>query len=338
MKTQELKQEIFHPAEQRMRSFGMPVEEIKKECSFALQILNDPKNAYLATATNESILKSVVNIASIGLTLNPVAKEAYLIPRKKKVIQSGNESYIVEAHLEPSYIGLIKLITNARAVSNIQTNLVYEHDEFNIIYGLTTDFRHVPMLKGSSGKIVGVYSVATLHNGEKQFEYMNRDQVEAIREHSESWLSYIKNKAKAEKDPKVSGTIRNPIWITDEGEMFRKTCLKRMSKYLPRSGDPKYTKQTQYMDNAIELTNKDWEPSLHQIQLAEALINSSTLLDFKKESLLKELPTCKSVDVELMIDYLQGNQLDPIQSADVHSQGEIGEGVDNAILRDKDPE
>ena len=329
-KIAEFKQDVFHPAEQRMREFGMPVEEIKKECSFALQILSDPKNSYLATSTKESILKSVVNIASIGLTLNPVAKEAYLVPRKKKI----DNIYVVEAHLEPSYIGLIKLITNAGSVSNIQTNLVYENDEFNIIYSLNTDFRHVPKLNGEAGKIVGVYSVATLHNGEKQFEYMNRQQVEVIREHSESWLSYLKNKEKA----KEGEAIRNPIWITDEGEMFRKTCLKRMSKYLPRSGDPKHKKQTQYMNNAIELTNKDWEASLHQIQYAEALINTSTLLESKKESLLRELPTCRSVDIELMIDYLQDNQQDAIQSADVHTQGQIDEGLDRALANDKDPE
>ena len=328
MKVTELKQEIFHPAEQRMREFGMPVEEIKMECSFALQILNDPKNSYLATSTNESILKSVVNVASVGLTLNPVAKEAYLIPRKKKI---GNE-YLVECHLEPSYIGLIKLITNVGSVSNIQTNLVYEHDEFNIVYGLNTDFRHVPLLKGITGKITGVYSVATLHNGEKQFEYMNRDQVETIREHSESWLSYLKAKDKAKEGDKV----RNPIWITDEGEMFRKTCLKRMSKYLPRSGDPKHKQQLQYMNNAIKLADKDWEPSLHQIQYAESLINSCTLLDSKKESLLRELPTCRAVDIELMIDYLTDNQPNAIESADVHSQGQIGDAVDDAVLRDRD--
>jgi len=332
MKNTELKQEVFHPAEQRMRDFGMPVEEIRKECSFAIQILNDPKNSYLAGATKESILKSVVNIASVGLTLNPVAKEAYLIPRKKKI---GNE-YMLECHLEPSYIGLVKLITNAGSVTNIQTNLVYEHDEFNIIYGLNTDFRHIPMLKGNAGVIVGVYSVATLFNKEKQFEYMNREQIEAIREHSESWLSYLKAKAKAGKDEKVS--VRNPIWITNEGEMFRKTCLKRMSKYLPRSGNPGHVKQTQRMNNAIDLTNKEWEASVHQIQYAESLINSSTILESQKENLLKELPTCRSVDVELMIDYLTGNQPNPIESADVHTQGQIGDAVDNAIERDKDPE
>jgi len=305
------KEEILVPAEIRMREFGLPIEEIKKECSFALQILNDPKNKYLAGATKESILKSVVNIASIGLTLNPVAKEAYLIPRKKKV----NNEYILECCLEPSYIGLTKLITNAGAVSNIQTNLVYENDEFNIIYGLNTDFRHVPNLNDKLSKIVGVYCVATLHNGEKQFEYMNREQIEAIREHSESWLSYLKEK---EKDSKAS--VRNPIWITDEGEMFRKTCLKRMSKYLPRSGNPQHVKQTQHMNNAIELTNKDWEASANQVQLAEALINSSTLLESKKESLMRELPTCRSVDIELMIDYLQDNQLDKILSADLNER------------------
>jgi recombination protein RecT len=319
-----LKGEIFHPAETRMREFGMPVEEIKKVVSFALQILNDPKNSYLAQSTRPSILKSVVNIASIGLTLNPVAKEAYLVPRKN----NRNE---VECHLEPSYIGLVKLVTNAGAVTSIQTNLVYERDEFRLVHNLSgADFSHAPHLGGDHGKIVSVYCVATLVSGEKQFERMTTEQVKAIRDKSESWKSYTRKKADNEKSGKKE-YVHAPIWETDFGEMVRKTCLRRIIKYLPRS-----IKDSQKLDNAIKLANADFEPSTAQYSLADVLIDSSTLIEPQKENLRRQLPTCKSYDLELMIEYLQGHQPDPVQSGNITSMRDVHNGIDNAIERDRD--
>jgi phage RecT family recombinase len=287
-----------------MRSFGMDVERIEKETSLALQILNDPKNSLLAKCTKGSILKSIVNIAQVGLTLNPISKEAYLIPRY------SSYANCYECNLEPSYIGLVKLLTDAGSVTSIQTNLVYENDEFTIIHGLKTDFRHVPVLKGERGQIVGVYSVAVLKGGERQFEYVTREEIEIVRGHSESYKAWVKDSTKP------------CVWNEYEGEMFRKTCLKRTQKYLPR------TNQMKYVDYAMDLTNKDYTPSAAQYNLAQQLIYTSTLIEPTKEQLEKEMPTCNVFQLNEMIEYLQQNQPNPIEDLETGSLAEINKQLD----------
>lgn len=288
----------------KMKSFGMDTEKIEKETSLALQILNDPKNSLLAKCSRESILKSIVNIAQVGLTLNPISKEAYLIPRYNSYARG------YECCLEPSYIGLVKLLTDSGSVTSIQTNLVYANDEFTIIHGLKTDFRHVPILKGERGEITGVYSVAVLKGGERQFEYVPREEIETIREHSESYKAWKTDNSKV------------CVWNEYEGEMFRKSCLKRMQKYLPR------TNQMKYVDYAMELTNRDFTPSGNQYALAQSLIYNSTLIEPTKEQLEKELATCNVFQLNEMIGYLKEHQPNPIEDIGAGSLKDINKQLD----------
>lgn len=62
--------------------------------------------------------------------------------------------------------------------------------------------------------VVAVYAVATLKGGERQFEVMDLDQINAIRNRN--------------------GT-RNGPWATDFAEMARKTVVRRLCKSLPLS-------------------------------------------------------------------------------------------------------
>lgn len=311
----EFKAEILLPAEIRMKEFGLDVKRVKKECSFAVQIVN--KNKMLLECTHDSIMASVVNIAHVNLTLNPLAKEAYLIPRWNKKLNAN------ECNLEPSYIGLVKLITDAGSVTSIQTNLVYDNEEFSIINSLNgTDFRHSVISKGDRGKIVGAYSVATHKTGEKTFEYMNQEEVEKIRDFSESWRAF--------KDPEKKH-VTSCIWNTHEGEMYRKTCIKRLQKYLPR------TKQMQYVDQAVKLSNSDWEATSGQVLMAENMINSSTLIQTTKEQMLRELPTSRSYEIEMIIDYLKDHQPNKIESGNNYGQGDIVTAVGERTDRDPDP-
>lgn len=310
----EFRAEVLQPAELRMKEFGLPVEQIKKEISFALQIVN--KNKLLKDCTSQSLMTAVVNIAQVNLTLNPISKEAYLIPRWNGKIKA------FEACLEPSYIGMVKLITDAGSVTSIQTNLVHANDEFHVVHGISgADFRHVPVLKGERGEITGVYSVAVHSTSERTFEYMPREEVEKIRNYSDSWLAYT--------DPKKE-KVTTCIWKDSEGEMFRKTCLKRLQKYLPR------TKKMEYVDAAVKLSNSDWEASAGQISYVESLIDKSTLIDFKKEQLYRDLSTARSYDIELMIDYLKDNQKNSIEAGENYSQTDIQHELDKRLERDSD--
>jgi len=301
----------IEPARPQMLRMGFDAARFEKEAGFACSIWNEPKNAYLRKASKESLLKSIINIAQTGLTLNPVAKEAFLIPRWDKVGKS------VQCLLEPSYVGLVKLLTDAGSVTSINTQLVYEEDEFEINLAADDPARHIPKFK-DRGKIIGVYAIAKLATGEKQIEWMEILEVNKIRDTSDSYKAWKEDNSK------------QTIWENFYGEMVRKTVLKRIYKYLPR------TDRMNNFDNAVKLTNRDFEASVSQIGYAEALISTSTIIESKKEDLLRELALCNSDQVELMIAYLQDSQPEPGTQADFHSMEEVGEATDNAVARDKD--
>ncbi|MEE9451051.1 MAG: recombinase RecT [Ignavibacteriaceae bacterium] len=282
---QKIKTETLEPVKPIMTKMGISSERFYKEAGFVCQIWNDPKNSYLRNSTKESLLSAVASIAQTGLTLNPVAKQAYLIPRKIK----DGKNWITQAHLEPSYIGLMKLLTDAGQVLNLQTNLVYEGDEFDVNLGMETHITHKPhyITGQKKGDIKGVYSIANIKGGLKQFEYMTIQEIHEIRGTSESYKVWEKN-----HDIPC-------VWIKYEGEMIRKTCIKRISKHLPRS------EQFDYADN---LSNKDFEMTFSQITYIEALLHSSSLPESMKEDLENQLGAMTYADAKKTIEYLKENQ------------------------------
>jgi len=302
-----MKVDILSPLiKNRMMEMGMDSKKFEKEAGFACQIWNSPKNSYLRKSTKQSFLQAIINIAQTGLTLSPIAKETFLIPRYNGLTKQ------VECHLEPSYIGLTKLLTDSGSVTSIQTNLVYEGDHFKVNLGIETKIDHQPfyVCGTEKGKIKGVYSVATLHNGQKQFEYMTIDEVNKIRGISESYKAYTKDNNK------------QSIWVDWYDEMVRKTCLKRIYKYLPR------TDQTKQIDHAIELTNQDYMATYDQISYIEQLIATSSLTEDQKEQLEREFNSMNAARAGEMIEFLQRNQLNPITEGTGANQGDIDQQLD----------
>ncbi len=292
-----------------MLKMGFSESKFIKEVGFVAQLWNNPKSSYLRRSTKDSLNVAVLSIAQTGLTLNPVSKQAYLIPRSTKD-EKGN--YIVQAHLEPSYIGMMKLLTDAGQVKNIQTNLVYEGDEFDVSLGLETQIKHKPyyITKKLKGKIIGVYAVANIQGGLQQFEYMTTQEIEDIRATSESYKAYLKK-------PSLPC-----IWNTYEGEMFRKTVIKRIAKHLPRS--------EQY-DQANALTNTDFEMSNHQLSMIESLLQTTNLMQHEKDKIENDLFSMSHSGAQQTIQYLKENQLNAIQSGNNYGPEEIKELLDDKM-------
>lgn len=292
-----------------MLKMGFSEAKFIKEVGFVAQIWNNPKNSYLRKSTKDSLNAAVLSIAQTGLTLNPVARQAYLIPRATKD-EKGN--FIVQAHLEPSYIGLLKLLTDAGQVKNIQTNLVYEGDDFDVSLGLETQIKHKPhyITQKPKGKIIGVYAVANIQGGLQQFEYMTSQEIEDIRATSESYKAYLKN----QKLP--------CIWNTYEGEMYRKTVIKRIAKHLPRS---------EQFDQANALTNTDFEMSLPQLSMIESLLSTTNLLEYEKTEIEDKLMSLSHSGAQVTIEYLKENQLNAIQSGNNYGPEEIKEMIDDKM-------
>lgn len=274
----------FNPIEKNMTDAGFSIEKVKQEISFALQLIN--KSSQLQKCTKQSLQVAVLNISNIGLSLNPAAKEAYLIPRW------NGTSKLMEASLEPGYVGLVKLLTDAGSVKSMTCQLVNDNDVFEIdLANNNQPVKHNPELsKSKRGNIKGVYALATLVDGTRQVEYMSFEDVNEIRERSETYKAYMEQK------------IKSCTWVSDYGEMARKTVIKRIYKYLPR------TERMQRIDEAIKQDNSDYGISDAQVFYIENLLNNSTLDERQRGAIEMEVSVMSGERAGQVIEMLKSNQ------------------------------
>lgn len=268
--------------------------QVMREISFALQIIN--KSSYLQGCNQESKFAAVINVANIGLTLNPAAKEAYLVPRDGKCC------------LDPSYIGLVKLLTDSGSVKSVLCNLVYANDFFELDQADNKKpVTHRPSLKKSErGILLGAYALATLPDDNRQAEWMDVEDLYLIRDRSESYKSYKNGKSKS------------CIWVSDEGEMMRKTVIKRIYKYLPR------TDRMSAIDNAIEVDNQDYKATDGQIGYIESLLENSTFDVDQRKYIETEISFGITASrAGELIEQLNLNQMNRITQSGSYNQGDI---------------
>jgi recombination protein RecT len=170
-------------------------------------------NMDLLDCDRGSLLKACLNAAELGLSLNKNMGEADIL----KVWDGRMKKNV--AQFRPRYKGLMKLALQAGEVLKIESRLVYEKDMFEVEEGIEPRIIHRHGLS-DRGEKIGAYCVWKLKNGESQFEIMSKEEILSIRNRSSS-------KTK-------EGTIVGP-WKTDEAEMWRKTVVRRASKYMPLS-------------------------------------------------------------------------------------------------------
>lgn len=199
--------EIVIMAKDSFLKVGVSEEQFNREAGFAIQAFR--QNNYLTTMDKQSIKDAIVNVALTGLTLNPELKLGYLIPFKGKL------------YFRSSYMGKREILLRSGMVRDVWSELVYEADEFAVHGGATREIVHnLPSNPfADRGKIVGGYWVAILHNGERPFGIMSKEEIDNISRRSES--------LKAGK---------SSPWVTDYEEMAKKTILNRAFKSLPKTG------------------------------------------------------------------------------------------------------
>lgn len=196
-----------------------------RESSFALQILQDSSFlAEAAMANQDSIKRAILNVAAIGLTLSPVHKLAYLVPRKKKVC------------LEISYRGFVQLATDIGAIKWAHAEVVCENDRFEL-RGIGKEPLHAfNPFDSARGEVVGAYCVAKTHDGDFLTTVMSAEEIISIRDRSESFKS------------------NSGPWVTDRNEMIKKTVIRRAYKSWPMTDGRKR------FDVAVDVTN-DFDPA-----------------------------------------------------------------------------
>lgn len=201
-----------------------------REAEFAIQALCANEYALrIARENPQSVRDAVTNIAAIGISLNPAKKQAYLVPRK------GGICLVI------SYMGLLDLAIQSGSIKWGQAELVFDADLVAPCEFTLNGFDQPPTHKRNPfskerGALIGVYSVVKTNDGDFLTSTMTADEVFAIRARSDAWKAYEKDKNKV------------CPWVTDEGEMVKKTMFKRAYKTWPKSDR---------LDKAVHLLNTD---------------------------------------------------------------------------------
>ena len=231
----------------------------EREAGFAVQLLSGNEYAMkVAMGNRQSVVNAVINIAAIGISLNPAKKQAYLVPRDGKIC------------LDISWMGLIDLAVQDNAVRWAKAELVYQNDTFIINgAGAAPTHNYHPFSK-DRGEIIGAYCVAKVPDGDYMVETMGVEDINAIRDRSSAWKAWVAKKAKCP-------------WVTDYGEMARKTVVKRASKYWASSGSDR-------LQQAIHYLNTDGEEGLAPV-VADDVIST-----FDVYAALDAIERCTNAD------------------------------------------
>ncbi|WNP33623.1 RecT family recombinase [Enterobacter kobei] len=204
-----------------------------KESQFALQIFQN--NEYLAKVAFQnqtSAQNAIINVAAIGISLNPAQKLAYLVPRKGAIC------------LDISYMGLMHIAQQSGAIKWCQSAIVRKNDQFHR-EGLDKPPVHIYNdfdTAEQRGDIVGAYVVVKTDDGDYLTHTMRIDAIYAIRDRSEAWKKYKQDSSK--KCP----------WVTDEEQMILKTVVKQAAKYWPRR---------ERLDAAIDHVNTEGQEGIN---------------------------------------------------------------------------
>lgn len=183
----------------------------EREAGFAVQsIMANDYAKSIALGNRQSVINAVTNVAAIGISLNPAKRQAYLVPRDRKIC------------LDISYMGLMDLAISTGSLRWAQADIVRQADVFRLNGFDNPPTHNFDPFASDRGDIVGVYVVVKTADGEYLTTTMTTDEVNAIRDRSSAWKAWIEKK-------------KSCPWVTDWAEMAKKTCVKRAYKYWPKT-------------------------------------------------------------------------------------------------------
>ncbi len=155
----------------------------------------------LLKCTPDSVVRACTAAAELGIVPSGSLGGGWLVP-------FGDQATFILG-----YRGMIDLARRGGEIRKIEARVVYQGDDFDYAFGLAPRLEHVPCEEDKRGPIRCFYAVALLKEGLTQFEIMNVDQVNRVRE-----MSKAKNAM---------------AWTDHYDEMGRKTVVRRLMKYLP---------------------------------------------------------------------------------------------------------
>jgi len=157
--------------------------------------------------------------------------------------------------LDISYIGLVKILTDAGAVKNVFADVIFQNDHFIYSQGSSPMIEHKPDLLRDRGPMIGAYAIAYFRDGGFQFEVMAKPEIEKVRATSESW--------------KAEATRQYSPWETWTNDMWKKTVVKHLYKMLPK---------TKFSEQLVAALSKE-----HENEIADTVEQNERMQDIFEE-------------------------------------------------------
>src|SRR2546422_7300548 len=171
-------------------------------------------DSYLRQCEPQSIVQAVLEASQLGLMLGNKLGHAYLAPRREK------KTNTLKCQLLIGYRGFIALAHRTGKVSSIYPAIVHQGDQFSLKLGTGRQLVHVPLLDPAKrGDWIGAYAVVEFRDGRTDFEWMTRQEIEKVKQCSES-----------------ASEAWSP-WRRFEDEMIKKSPIRRMAKRLCLSSE-----------------------------------------------------------------------------------------------------
>lgn len=192
----------------------------------------------LRECTPQSIYKSALRAASLGLSCDPAVKQAWLVPYNKKIKTPQGDKWIKEAQFQPHYLGLYTLAMRTGKYWIINVSPVYEGQRVleNPLTGLHT------VMEGNG--FIGepkAYNAAYIDVTDRR-----KKDMKII-----GWIGYFKAKKGNEKSVWMSCSEiedhaqkfvkdyeKNPNWndVDKRATMEMKTVLRKLLGWADLSG------------------------------------------------------------------------------------------------------
>lgn len=215
----------------------VPVERFVRTIQTAIQMNPELAEACKTPGGMQSLLAACTKAATDGLVLD--GREAALVTFNVKVSKNPDK-WEKRVQYVPMVAGLMKKVRNSGELVSLTAHVVHAKDQFAYVLGDDERIEHLPAMVEDRGLPVAVYAIARLKDGSVQREVMDKNAVARIAAQSKNADQY------------------DPAKGRNYGEWWRKTVIRRISKYLPSSSDrDEFLRAVERIDEGFDLDAAD---------------------------------------------------------------------------------
>lgn len=289
--------------------------------SVLIEVASDDK---LRECTPQSICKSALRAASLGLSCDKSLKQAWLVPYNKKVKSPQGDKWVKEAQFQPHYLGLRSLAMRTNKYWTINVSPVYEGQR--VFYNPLTGLHVVKESNGFEGEpkaynpglievtnrrskdmnVIGWIAYYKAKNGEEKSVYMSCVEID---DHARKYVKeYEKNQNWNDPDKRST--------------MEMKTVLRRLLDWTDKSGkageqlaEALKADTEPEAEETIEATADDvpeQQVDLHPMNIDEA---RQVLAVVNKEGKQKQLGNCDASELNYV--YLNSIHTSNVEAAKI---------------------